>query len=177
MVHVRPCPERKEVLAELQDGGEDTFCTICVTSRYVDGCWRHVEIPASSTLEDLRDTWLECCGHMGAFRIQGVTCTSGGNDGSLDMNVKVGDVLKPRLTFDYMRGFGYTASVSLQAATAREGKGVDDLMLLSRNHPCHHLCDACQKNDAEHVDSCGCSEGAMLLCETCMKTLFARGVG
>src|SRR5947209_4813866 len=37
--------------------------------------WLHLEMPATATLGDLdgllRDIWLECCGHLSAFRIEG----------------------------------------------------------------------------------------------------------
>ncbi len=50
---------------------------IVVEGRYLPQYWMHIEVPAKATLEDLdgflRDTWLECCGHLSAFTIEGRT--------------------------------------------------------------------------------------------------------
>jgi len=46
-----------------------------VEGSYLPYYWMHLELPANATLEDLdsflRDIWLECCGHLSAFRIEG----------------------------------------------------------------------------------------------------------
>jgi hypothetical protein len=40
----------------------------------------HLEVPADATLTDLdeflRETWVECCEHLSAFRIAGVSYVS-----------------------------------------------------------------------------------------------------
>src|SRR5712692_833293 len=42
--------------------------------------WMHLEVPTSATLDDLddflRDTWLECCGHLSEFKIGNVSYMS-----------------------------------------------------------------------------------------------------
>ncbi len=42
--------------------------------------WMYLEAPAQATLGDLdkllRKTWLECCGHLSAFEIAGVSYSS-----------------------------------------------------------------------------------------------------
>src|SRR5438132_13016952 len=42
--------------------------------------WMYLEAPAQATLGDvdklLRNTWLECCGHLSAFEIAGVSYSS-----------------------------------------------------------------------------------------------------
>src|SRR5690349_14738631 len=46
---------------------------ILAEGRYTPFYWLHLEAPGRCTLADLdgflRGTWLECCGHMSAFKI------------------------------------------------------------------------------------------------------------
>jgi hypothetical protein len=48
---------------------------LVVQGTYAPAYWMHLEIPVDATLRDqdqfLRDTWLECCGHLSAFTIGG----------------------------------------------------------------------------------------------------------
>ena len=53
---------------------------IAVEGRYDPRYWMHLEMPMNLDLRALdrflRDTWLECCGHLSAFCISGVTYQS-----------------------------------------------------------------------------------------------------
>lgn len=51
------------------------FLHLVVEGRYLPEYWIHLEVDANATLEDLddflRDIWLECCGHLSAFTVEG----------------------------------------------------------------------------------------------------------
>jgi hypothetical protein len=66
-----------------------------VEARYDKAYWLHVALPANAALSTLdrflRDIWLECCGHMSAFNINGMSYVSAQYDdfdeGERTMNV------------------------------------------------------------------------------------------
>ena len=71
----------------------------------------HLDVRAASRLEDLdmflRNVWLECCGHMSAFTIQGKAYTSG----EKGMNTRLYTVFKPGMEFYYEYDFGTTTAL------------------------------------------------------------------
>src|SRR2546422_7216376 len=86
---------------------------------YASGYWLHLDVPAAATLETLdrflRRTWLECCGHLSAFTIEGVSYSSSPSQETffrqsreLGMRRKLSDVLSPSLTFLHEYDFGTT---------------------------------------------------------------------
>lgn len=73
--HLKHCKQRKAAI-EAANAGESEktkLFHIVVEGRYLPMYWMHLEMPTDATLVDLddflRDTWLECCGHLSAFRI------------------------------------------------------------------------------------------------------------
>src|SRR6266705_7116829 len=69
--------------------------------------WMHLEVAAGTTLATLdrflRDTWLECCGHLSAFEIGGVRYSVDAaiyewDTGSKNMQVPLDQVLHPGQT-------------------------------------------------------------------------------
>jgi hypothetical protein len=76
--HLAVCDARRQLYAA-QSGQRGLRTTrllhLRVEGRRAPEYWMNVEIPADATLYDLddflRETWLECCGHLSAFRIEG----------------------------------------------------------------------------------------------------------
>src|SRR4030042_1470894 len=86
---------------------------LLVEGRYQPEYWMHIEAPADATLDTLdrflRDTWLECCGHMSEFEIEGTRYPVEPMDlGDESMDVKLRDVLSPGTKFTYVYVFGST---------------------------------------------------------------------
>jgi hypothetical protein len=114
--------------------------------------WLHVEMPASATLADLDDflrkIWLECCGHLSAFRIEG-TSYSGHPDNSWgeerSMNVPLSKVLRSGLKFSYEYDFGSTTHLALRVGGERQGAWPtgENVRLLARNEPPEVRCGQC----------------------------------
>jgi hypothetical protein len=76
--HLAVCDARRGAYAALS--GKHGLRTTRLLHLRVEGrdapeYWMNVELPADATLYDLddflRETWLECCGHLSAFRIEG----------------------------------------------------------------------------------------------------------
>jgi hypothetical protein len=96
--HLKSCKQRKAELAvEAADNDSEQektkFFHLVVEGKYLPMYWMHLEVPATDTLDDLdtflRDTWLECCGHLSAFEIAGVSYMSQTDD---DAFFNVGDI-------------------------------------------------------------------------------------
>lgn len=100
--HLKFCKQRIAALdAEAQSSSTKSrkpkktkLFHLVVEGRYLPMYWMHLEMPASATLWDLdhflRGIWLECCGHLSAFRIGKVSYSSdaGGEWGFGDMMVE-----------------------------------------------------------------------------------------
>ncbi len=78
--HLKYCKERKASIeaeaakaAQSQKPRKTKLFQILVEGTYLPMYWMYLELPALYTLYDLddflRDTWLECCGHLSAFKI------------------------------------------------------------------------------------------------------------
>ena len=119
--------------------------------------WLHIKASANAKLNNLdgflRDVWLECCGHMNAFEIEGGRYSSSPMKeyDEKGMSRKLGDILNSNTKFSHEYDFGTTTALVLRVVseveTEMKGKAIQ---LLSRNDPPLITCDNC-KNDATHV--------------------------
>src|SRR5688500_11734231 len=78
--HLATCPERQAAIGKTPEGKTRNTKLFDL---FVDGgnpYWLYIEIPADALLKHLdqflRDIWLECCGHMSAFKAQGISYAS-----------------------------------------------------------------------------------------------------
>jgi len=130
---------------------------------YAPDYWLHLEIPAADTLADLDDflraIWLECCGHLSAFIIDGVSYEL--DTGMVDamwkdffgparptrsMNVKLDRVLSVGKTFAHEYDFGTTTELKLKVMGEREGsRPREGVRLLARNYAPAVSCVKCEK--------------------------------
>jgi len=139
--------------------------------------WMYLEAPAQATLGDLdkllRKTWLECCGHLSAFEIAGVSYSSdadmasGWGSGDKSMKIKVDKVLEPGMKFSHEYDFGTTTELSLKVLSEREGeiKG-KSIRILARNEAPVILCQSCGKPATQVCSQC-VYDGEGWLCEEC----------
>jgi hypothetical protein len=134
--------------------------------------WMHIEIPENATLQDLdlflRETWLECCGHLSSFEIDGSTFISEKMEpGERSMKVALGKVIAPGMKFEHIYDFGTSTELSLKVKSARSGLAKGKVVrVLARNDPPDIRCQSCGK-PATAV-CCQCSyEGTGWVCEEC----------
>jgi len=127
--------------------------------------WMHLKALGSARLRDLdtllRDTWLECCGHMSVF-----------SDGEKDfeMGVKLKDILRPGLKLNYEYDFGSTTELLLTVVSEIEGsikKG--QVEILARNEAPRIKCDQCE-NPATTICTECLYDGEGWLCDDCATT-------
>ncbi len=85
--HLKYCKQRKAAIADEQakaatnkDAQKTKLLHIVVEGRYNPQYWMHLELPEQDTFDDLdqflRDIWLECCGHLSAFRVGNISYSS-----------------------------------------------------------------------------------------------------
>jgi len=136
--------------------------------------WIYVEIPLSSTLADLdtllRRTWLECCGHLSAFNINGVSYTSNPSrdDYSEDesMDVKLQRLFGIDDKFSHEYDFGSTTDLVLKVVSCEENGG-GDTRVLARNQAPVITCESCEKEEAKYVCPMCIYEDESWLCGKC----------
>ena len=137
--------------------------------------WLHLEAPSNATLADLDDvlrrTWLECCGHLSAFRLGGRSFSSSGGDSDWnddeDLDVRLGELLAPGVTAAYEYDFGTTTDLVVKVVGQREGLTAGrEITLLAGNHPPIIPCAGCQQPAARVCAECVFDDGGWL-CEAC----------
>ncbi len=174
--HLPACDARQEAIeaANAQDAPRTRiFHLVAKGSRYH---WLHLEVSAEATLRDLdqffRDIWVECCGHMSEFIIDDVHYTTFEDAWWLPedrgMDVRLGEVLHPKLEFSYQYDFGTTTYIGLRVASAREGVMLGDgkVIVMARNQPLDYRCDVCGEPATVICTFCDYT----LLCDACRET-------
>ncbi|MBI2865127.1 MAG: hypothetical protein HYX94_11255 [Chloroflexi bacterium] len=161
--HIQSCWTGQSVspTAAQEKRREERLLLITVGGRYDPDYWLHLEVPAAARLvavdRFLRDIWLECCGHMSAFSIEGERYYSGAarDLGGRTMNFEIGRVLAPGDKAFYEYDFGSTTELTLKVTAER--KGLSDgksIRLLARNDPPAILCQSCGKPATQVCTQC-----------------------
>ena len=173
--HLQTCKQRAAILAASGRGKSARIFHLMVDGRHAPEYWMHLELPADTSLTTLdsflRDTWLECCGHLSSFDIGGDTYmssvdrSSGFGERSM-RGVRLGKVVSPGDWFIHEYDFGTTTELRLKVVGERQGQaGSDSVEVLARTDPPQIPCDECGE-EAEYVCSQCVWDGAGSLCET-----------
>src|SRR3989344_2317607 len=165
--HLLACEERKKAN---KDGDKDIFLIRASAGPF----FVYFEINADYTLEKiddfLRDLWLDCCGHLSAFTINGTRYNSDCEDLEPDektMNYKLSTLLSVNLTFSHEYDFGTTTYLNLKVIEKRKGKN-SKVEAIARNNLPDFKCK-CGKMAKEICLQC-VGEETGLLCSECAKT-------
>ena len=179
--HLSVCEERQKKIAEETGGKKCGYFELAIYSGYSRDYWLFVEVKETALLKDmdcfLRDIWVECCGHLSAFTIEGIIYDIEPEEDFFrsrpvkSMNYKLNSVLQKGMTFGYKYDFGSTTELMITVVNYRIGVDrKEKLIILSRNNPIEFLCDECGKKPAAYI----CAEciywGNGWLCEDCAKT-------
>jgi hypothetical protein len=159
---------------------------VVVEGKYDPRYWLHLEMPATTRLkypdQFLRDIWLECCGHLSAFKIEGrkraalsledlmaADPANWRDPDEVDMEEKVGNVFRPGLKLSYDYDFGSTTHLSVKVVAEREEWVVkaNDLHVLARNDPPHIPCGRCHQGAATLIDREISYDESGWLCDRC----------
>jgi len=172
--HLKSCIP-KNIDSEGKRVRKRKFFHIVVSGYYDLEYWMHLAIPVSTTLETfdgfLRGIWLECCGHLSAFEIDGVRYSESpmGEYNEKSMNKKMGALLTPGTTFQHEYDFGSTTVLGLKVVSEFDAKIKHNLIeILARNDAPEIVCDKCEKMAAQICTQCIYDEAGWL-CDDCAK--------
>jgi len=167
--HLKSCKKREELYSN--ESKEERTLLI---KAWNDPFWVYFEIKETSTLRDvdnfLRDLWLECCGHLSMFTINGTNFASDPDQDyhDNDMNVQLKKIFEINLSFTHEYDFGTTTQLNLKCISEREGELKEKISILARNDLPEILCEYCTKIAKEICTECSW-EGKGFLCEKCAK--------
>jgi hypothetical protein len=99
--HLKACKQRIASMEAVNSGAKKSGTTrifhLVVEGQYLPMYWMHLEVPAWMTLagldQFLRNIWVECCGHLSAFKIGNVTYHS---DAQLAAEGDLDDMFSPK---------------------------------------------------------------------------------
>ena len=176
--HLKSCPESTDVTQATASGrsrGPTKGFHLLVEGRYAPEYWMHLRVPAGmklSKLDDfLRATWLECCGHLSAFRIDGRSYSVMPMDefDERNMNHAMEKVLYPDIKFFHEYDFGTTTELTLRVLSEEEFKApAKAINVLARNTPPEFSCMSCQNPATQLCVECSWEEeGESFLCGKC----------
>jgi hypothetical protein len=170
--HLASCRKKAAPSETLPKAASKTAFHLTVEGRYATEYWMHLEAPVKATLDTLdrflRDTWLECCGHLSEFTIEGRRYSVEPldfDDGFLDVRLK--DVLVPSMKFEHAYDFGSTTYLRLKVVSEIESTlKRNEIKVLARNEPPVIPCSRCGAPAAQVCAQCIYS-GEGWLCEKC----------
>lgn len=174
--HMRECVETH---AESKAGAKEVaMFHLVVRGRYLPIYWLHLEVPETTTLKRLdsflRDTWLECCGHLSCFTIGGQRYASYPSEDDWQdepeksMGAKLASLLSKGMSFTHEYDYGSTTELAVHVVDRwiRAG-GKAGVKILARNQPPPWKCTVCGK-PASLVDATGFGVAPdMVYCEAC----------
>lgn len=146
--HLESCPERPRS----KSGSAAPALHVTVEAPDDPAYWLHLEVGPSATLEDLdeylRRLWLECCGHLSAFEIEGTRYSSFPDEewGEEEepMTKRLSRVLRPGMASGYEYDFGSTTRLWIRVWSEVPGRsGRERIILLARNDAPELPCVEC----------------------------------
>lgn len=176
--HLASCKERKRRLEGETGKRKIGYFELLISAKYNPDYWLVIEAKETAALKDidkfLRDIWLECCGHLSAFQINGVSYESDPDPDPFwgreakSMNNKLKTVLQKGMTIGYEYDFGSTTELVIEVKDYRTGcDNKEKLTILSRNNAATYLCGSCGKREAAYIDVYRVYDGNPFLCEEC----------
>lgn len=164
----------------------------------VSGYFLYLWVDGKTTIETiddfLRDIWLECCGHLSAFRNAKAARNGGGlmdffvgeellqegkvkeyekhmeeTIGEIPMRRKAKDALWEGLKLEYEYDFGSSTRLTVTVVSELKCSAAKPVVLLSRNEPLEILCDTCGREPAVEICIVENWDEDGLFCSKCAK--------
>ncbi|TFG69756.1 MAG: hypothetical protein E4H27_06825 [Anaerolineales bacterium] len=143
--HLQACLQRNQAIdtANEKDAKACIVYDLQVQEAWRGEYWLHLEMKDTATLRDLdrylRAIWLECCGHMSQFSIDGW-------DGDeIPKSWHIADVFKPGVEVTHIYDFGESSYLLIKSVAVRPGKPLTRhrINMLARNTAPVYECDVC----------------------------------
>lgn len=176
--HIKSCSAMKECMGEdisASKSKKNKFI-LSITSKYEPSVyWLYIAIDKTATLKELdqflRDIWLECCGHLSSFEINGERYESevddswGWGSSAENMDVKLKNVVSLNDKMNYEYDFGSTTYLNIKVvgelSSSTTGNKIE---IMARNNEPEIKCSNC--GDKALYYDCEYEE---YLCEECLK--------
>ncbi len=160
--HLQTCKKRIDLCKKVT--GTEKYFELMLYGKYNKDYWIIIQIKENATLYSLdwfiRDIWVECCGHLSAFNINGVFYDDDpGDDFGWDepeegMNHKLKELLIQGMLFGYEYDFGSTTELTIKVLDHYSApKQSENVVILSRNNPLEFQCSICGEHKASWIDS------------------------
>ena len=143
--HVKNCSEMKKKIEELSAGDKKqrNQFIIAIKPKF-DGNEYCIYLVIDENLsllhidQFLRDIWLECCGHLSAFKIKGKFYQD------YSMNTRLKDILSVNNKFEYEYDFGSTTYLNLEVVDIIQVPvSFSQIEIMARNNEVKHYCQIC----------------------------------
>jgi hypothetical protein len=152
--HLAKCPARAEKVAAATKGRPETLFYLRMEDAYAPEFWLDIEARGAAKLKDidtyLRAIWLECCGHLSAFKLGGW----GGRDMAKTRTVE--QIFSHYDEVVHIYDFGTSSETRIRRIDQHAGVPLTErpLVLMARNvmpqvecqecgQPATHLCMEC----------------------------------
>ena len=162
--HLQSCMGKTRIDEEHTKGSSSSlnFFHLLVEGHDLPEYWMHLKVSSHARFQDLdnflREIWLECCGHMSAFRIGREEVKKG---------KKLEYVLRPGMQLVHEYDFGSTTELTLKVVSEFEStikRG--EVEILARNDPPQIKCSHCDNLATRICTEC-IYEDAGWLCNDC----------
>lgn len=145
--HLASCAKRREAIAaaDAQGDATETLYHLQIQDAYISDFWLQVEMRGPAKLASLdsylRAIWLECCGHMSRFSL------NGWQSDDIAMSKRAESVFSPGLTLVHQYDFGTTSETLIKVVATRAGRPTTKhpIALMARNHMPEVPCTVCNE--------------------------------
>ena len=132
----------------------EKYFELLLYGAYNKDYWLIIQIKENATLDDLdrfiRDIWVECCGHLSVFEIDGVSYERepdddfGWGEPAKSTHHTLKQVLTTGMIFNYEYDFGSTTEIMVKVLDHYSAqKQNEKVVILSRNNPPEFACSIC----------------------------------
>ena len=150
--HLQTCKKRVDLCEKAKK--TEKYFELLLYGAYNKDYWLIIQIKENATLDDLdrfiRDIWVECCGHLSAFEIDGVSYERepdddfGWGEPAKSTNHTLKQVLTTGMIFNYEYDFGSTTEIMVKVLDHYSAqKQNEKVVILSRNNPPEFACSIC----------------------------------
>jgi hypothetical protein len=164
--HLQSCMGKTQSDEEHREGSPSSlkFFHLVVEGHNLPEYWMHLKVSSHARFEDLdsflREIWLECCGHMSAFRVGREEVKKG---------KKLEYVLHPGMQLIHEYDFGSTTELTLKVISEfKSNIKTGEVEILARNDPPQIKCSHCDNLATRICTEC-IYEDAGWLCDDCAK--------
>ena len=154
--HLQTCHRRMDVVAEADKvrASNTKLHHLRILDQYDGDFWLHLEVNGLATLNDLdyylRAIWLECCGHLSLFSVDGWSSDE------IQPGQTVEQAFSPGLELTHIYDFGTSNYTRIEALDVRDGKPTtaNPVVLMARNSPPDRRCTDCGQPASEWCMEC-----------------------